>query len=48
MGRLVEEDVRLVLTDDQALENERFAPLKEFLAGFKETGRIGKTIILER
>jgi hypothetical protein len=48
MTRLVEEDVRLVLTNDQALENERFEPLKMFLADFKETGRIGRTILLEK
>jgi hypothetical protein len=48
MTRLVEEDVRLVLTNDQALENERFEPLRLFLANFKETGRIGKTILLEK
>jgi hypothetical protein len=48
MTRLIEEDVRLVLTNDQALENERFEPLRLFLANFKETGRIGKTILLEK
>lgn len=48
MSTLIEEDVRLVLTNEQALANERFEPLREFLAGFKETGRVGKTIILER
>jgi hypothetical protein len=48
MTRLVEKDVRLVLTNDRALENERFGPLREFLAGFKETRRIGKTVFLEK
>jgi hypothetical protein len=48
MTRLIEEDVRLVLTNDQALENERFEPLRLFLANFKETCRIGKTILLEK
>ncbi|HYV06374.1 MAG TPA: hypothetical protein VFB82_17380, partial [Blastocatellia bacterium] len=49
MEMLRQKHVQLVLTSDQALANERFEPLLEYLTReFHQTNRIGKLVVLEK
>lgn len=49
MKALREHDVRLVLTNEQALKIERYEPLLDYLKNdFHQTAVIGRTIFLER
>ena len=49
VAALQEKQVRLVLTSEQAMANERYQPLLELLQNdFHQTETIGKMIFLER
>jgi len=49
MESLRRNDIRIILTTDQALGAERYQPLLDFMSNdFHEAVRIGKTILLER